>query len=307
MKILKYCILIAAVISVAAMGSVSCLRGGTLSSITVTPANPTIAYETKQQFTATATFSDGTTLNWTTAATWKSSDDSSAVISNTTGSNGIATSLASGTTGTITITATDAVNNISGTATLHIANPQSIAVTPSNPFMAIGTTYQFTATAAFPDNNEQNLTSFATWTTIPVTGSATVSSTGLVTAGTTTGTTDITATDFISNITGSATLTVTETPLLSITVGPINQVISLAAMSQQQFTATGNYTDGSAPDFTPSVTWSSSNLEVATISNTAGSNGLASAVAAGSTTITATDPITSKSESTTLYVTPKTK
>ena len=297
MKILKYCILIAVVIPVAAIGFMSCLRGGTLSSITVTPADQTIAYQTTQQFTATATFSDGTTLNWTTAATWKSDSEADVTFSNPAGTKGLATSLASGTTGTFTITATDTVNNISGTTTLTVANPQSIAVTPSNPFMAIGTTYQFTATATFPDNNTQNLTSFATWTVIPVSGSATVSSTGLVTAGTTTGTTDITATNLISNITGSAKLTVTETPLESITV-----TSAIIDATTQQCTATGHYASASIPtyDFTLSVNWSSSNPDIATIDKT----GLVTINinAAGTTTITATDPITGKLGTLTLTV-----
>jgi hypothetical protein len=56
----------------------------------------------------------------------------------------------------------------------------------------------------------------------------------------------------------------------------------------QQFIATGTFSDNSTQDITTSVTWSSSNTSVATISNTAGSNGLAAAVGSGSATITAT-------------------
>jgi len=52
----------------------------------------------------------------------------------------------------------------------------------------------------------------------------------------------------------------------------------------QQFTAMGNYSDGSTQNLTSSVTWSSGTMSVATISST----GLATAVVGGTSTITAT-------------------
>ncbi len=312
MKILRYESIVAVVLLAAAIGFSSCSRGGKMASISVTPANPTIATGTKQQFTAVATFSDGTTIDWTTAAAWSTSG-AAVTIGNSLGSYGLAsaTSLLSGTTNTITITATDTVNNISGTATLYITDPQSIAITPPNPFMAIGTAHQFTATATLllsdlTNTTTQNLTSFAAWTTINSV-IATVSSPGLITAGTTTGQTNI----LVSAPTGTSdttTLTVTDTSLASITVTPTNPSISIAITPTLQFTATGNYPTGTptAQSFTQSVIWSSSNTGVATISNTAGSNGLATIVSTSTTpiTITATDPITGVAGITTLTVNP---
>ena len=55
-----------------------------------------------------------------------------------------------------------------------------------------------------------------------------------------------------------------------------------------QFTARGIYSDGSARFLTASATWSSSDAGVASISNTAGSNGRATALTPGLATITAT-------------------
>ena len=112
------------------------------------------------------------------------------------------------------------------------------------------------------------------------------------------GTTTITATS--GNISGSTTLTVTPATLVSITVTPANPSIVLG--TTEQFTATGTYSDNSTQDMTTSVTWSSSAGSVATISNAAGSNGKATSVAAGTTTITATSG--NISGSTTLTVTP---
>ena len=70
----------------------------TLASIAVTPANPGIAWGGTQQFTATGTYSDSTTQDITTSVTWSSSNTDVATISNTSGSNGLATSFTAGAT-----------------------------------------------------------------------------------------------------------------------------------------------------------------------------------------------------------------
>ena len=67
----------------------------------------------------------------------------------------------------------------------------------------------------------------------------------------------------------------------SIAVTPVNP--SIAAGKQQQFTATGTYSDGSKQDLTNSASWTSSAPSVATIT----SGGLATGVAVGNTTIEA--------------------
>src|SRR5207245_2271935 len=71
---------------------------------------------------------------------------------------------------------------------------------------------------------------------------------------------------------------------------------SVPAGSTQQFAATGTYSDGSMQNVTGGLTWASSNTAVATISG----SGLASAVAAGATTISAKQG--SVSNSTTMTV-----
>ncbi|MBK7249343.1 MAG: Ig-like domain-containing protein [Gammaproteobacteria bacterium] len=65
-----------------------------LTTISVTPAAPSVALGGTQQFTATGRYSDGSTQNLTTTATWSSSDRSVATIA----SGGLATSVGTGTT-----------------------------------------------------------------------------------------------------------------------------------------------------------------------------------------------------------------
>ena len=80
-------------------------------------------------------------------------------------------------------------------------------------------------------------------------------------------------------------LTVSPT-LVSIGVAPVNPTIVMG--STEQFTATGTYSDQSMQDLTKAVTWGSTSQGVATISNSAGSNGLATSAGVGSTMISAT-------------------
>ena len=80
-------------------------------------------------------------------------------------------------------------------------------------------------------------------------------------------------------------LNITVARLSGIAVTPANA--SIATGGTQQYTATGTYSNGSSQDITTLVTWGSSDGSVATISNAPGTKGLTSAIAAGSTTISA--------------------
>ena len=78
----------------------------------------------------------------------------------------------------------------------------------------------------------------------------------------------------------------TDATLVSIDVSPATP--SVANGLTQQFTATGHFTDDSTQDLTTQVTWASSDGAVATVSNAASSNGLATTMDVGSTTVSAT-------------------
>lgn len=83
----------------------------TLTAITVTPASASVAIAGARQFTATGTYSDGSTADITSAVTWASGTPGVATINTT----GLATGVAAGTTA---ITA--ASGTISGSAALTV-------------------------------------------------------------------------------------------------------------------------------------------------------------------------------------------
>ena len=68
-----------------------------LTSIAVTPATPSVALGLTEPFTAIGTYSDNSTANLTNQVTWASANLAVATISNTPGSQGLASTLAQGT------------------------------------------------------------------------------------------------------------------------------------------------------------------------------------------------------------------
>ncbi len=112
-------------------------------------------------------------------------------------------------------------------------------------------------------------------------GSATSIMTMTVGSSTPRGTYTITVTGTSGNITETTVVSlIVLANLTSIAVSPASATISLPGT--EQFTATGQYSDGSIQNLTTAATWASSNPGVATIAS-----GLATAVAIGSTNITA--------------------
>ena len=109
-----------------------------LTSIAVTPSNPTVTVGGTQQFTATGTYSDGSTQNLTGQVTWASSNTATATISPA----GLATAVAGGTT---TISAT--LGAVSGSTGLTVtAGPLTITTT-ALPAATAGVAYTATLTA----------------------------------------------------------------------------------------------------------------------------------------------------------------
>ena len=271
-----------------------------LVSISVSPTTASVAAGDTQQFTATGHYLTGPTQNLTDSVTWSSSS-SSATISNASGSQGLATGVS---TGAATITASDPSATLSGTAALVVTPAVLVGITVSPPSasVAAGDTQQFTATGVYSDTSTANLTDSVTWSSSS--SSATISnasgSQGLAT-GVSTGAATITASDPSATLSGTAALVVTPAVLVGITVSPPSA--SVAAGDTQQFTATGVYSDTSTANLTDSVTWSSSSSS-ATISNASGSQGLATGVSTGATTITASDPSATLSGTAALVVTP---
>ena len=267
------------VITLAVTGCTSKMSGvspaKTLTSIAVTPATPSIAVGATEQFTATATYSDGSTANISSAATWAAASSSIATVN----ASGMATGVAAGSTAV-----SAAMIGVSGTTTLSVTGGStktltSIAITPANVSIAIGATQQFTATATYSDSSTANISSTASWA-IASTAIATINSSGLAT-GVKAGPTSVTA--LLSGVTGTTPLTVTATAKTITAIAVTPGGTSFAMGATQPFTATATYSDSTTANISTTASWSVANSDVATIN----SSGVASAVASGTTTVSA--------------------
>lgn len=238
------------------------------------------APQASQKASATGTYSDGSSKDVRSSVTWTTSAPKVATVD----ASGLLTAVGSGNT---TITAS--LNGVSATTQVTVV-PQllSIAITPGNPNVPLATapapatTQQLVATGTYNDGSSQNLTLQVAWSSSnPAVASA--SAGGRVTA-LTSGASNIQAS--LGSVSASTRFNVVA-QLVSIAVAPGNTAIALAtppaAPAVQQFTATGNYNDGSSANLTNQVTWTSTNASVATVTPA----GVVTANANGSTSIQA--------------------
>lgn len=159
----------------------------------------------------------------------------------------------------------------------------------------LGHDLQFTAIGSYSDGSTADVTASVSWESSDL-SVATISLAGIATP-VATGTASITATDMGSGVSASVAMSVTAADLFLLSISPIDPTILIGTTLQLE--ASGLLEDDSTVDYTGSVSWTSSDETVATVSPT----GLATALALGSTTITATDPVSGASDSITLQVT----
>jgi len=129
-----------------------------LQSISMTPQNVSMATGTTAQLVATGLYSDGTSQDLTSLATWSSTVGGVVSVSTT----GMITARRAGTS---TINAT--LGGLNGATTVTVANRvlQSIVVTPANPAVSAGQKLQFTATAFYADGTTQDVSASVHWST----------------------------------------------------------------------------------------------------------------------------------------------
>ncbi|WP_198595260.1 Ig-like domain-containing protein, partial [Vibrio splendidus] len=135
--------------------------------------------------------------------------------------------------------------------------------------VAKGQTQQLVADATYSDGTSSAVTNSVTWTPID-TATATVSSTGLLSA-VEVGNTTLTATkDGIISNTVDVNVSAAVITSIQVTPSPVN----VAKGQTQQLVADATYSDGTSSPVTNSVTWTPNDTATATVS----SAGLLSAV-----------------------------
>ena len=136
------------------------VSAATLTAISITPAEATIAQGTTVKFDAEGTFSDSTTLDITNSVDWQSSEAAVAIVSD----EGLVTGIGPGEAEISASfgTGDDAVSaNVALSVTEAVIS--SISVTPANSTIEAGASQQFVATGTFSDDSQQDITDLAAW------------------------------------------------------------------------------------------------------------------------------------------------
>ena len=262
------------------LASIGCGCGGDDDDLYTSPYDtavldpPTAVIEvgTSQVFAVYGVEADGTETDITEQCAFESSDPTVVFVSE----EGQATGLK---TGEVTVTATCEDLELTATATVTVVDTSvvSLQVTPASETIGYDTTLQYTATATLGDGTTEDVTESASWSSSD-TDVATIDGVGLATA-VAAGPATITAT--YAGKEATASLVVTGAALERITVSPSEATI--AAGTEQEFTARARYEDGTTQDVTSQVSWSSSDEDVATVDD----SGTATGEAEGEATITA--------------------
>jgi uncharacterized protein YjdB len=255
-----------------------------VASVTVAPASASLQVGQTAQLTATPKDASGNPLSGR-VVTWSSSDTTIAKPSGT----GLVTARAAG---SATITATSEGQSGTAAVTVVFVPVASVTVSPASATLGIGQKVQLTATPKDASGNPLS-GRVITWSSGNTTV-ATVSVSGLVTASAA-GSATITATS--EGQSGTSAVTAIVVPVASVTVSPASASVVIGGATQLTAVAkdsAGNTLAGRT------MTWSSSNALIATVT----SAGLVAGVAAGSATITATSEGKSGTASITVIVAP---
>ena len=244
---------------------------GAVARVEVTPASLSMQVGQTQQLVAAAKDGNGNVITGKTVV-WASDNLSVATVS---GGSVLARA-----TGTATITAT--VDGISGRSavTVTAVAVQSVSVSPSTLSLVVGQSGSLSATVVDASGATVSNPSVA-WTSRDASVATVNPSTGAVTA-VAAGSTTIDATS--GGKKGSATVTVSPVPVGSITIGPSStnttagQTVQLVATVRD---ANGNVVTSST------VTWSSSDVQVAAPNSTGSTTADVPTSKAGTATITA--------------------
>ena len=253
--------------------------GPQLAQIVVLPESLTVAPAQLVQFVAYGRTSAGDSTS--APVTWSTSGGSIASNGSYTADTG---------SGDFMVTAMSTQSGVSGSSRVRVRKVKTVTVSPPTATVALGQTVQLTATLRDASGNVLTGRT-VTWSSSNL-AVATVSASGLVTAGAVASQATITATS--EGQSGTATVTVvSNAPVASVTVTPatasvaVGQTVRLTATLRD---ANGNVLSGRT------VLWTSDNAVAATVDG----NGLVSGVSAGPAVITATSEGKSGSASVTV-------
>ena len=184
-------------------------------------------------------------------------------------------------------------------STPRLAGLQVLPTTAGPVSIPLGVAVSFSAVGTYTDGTKRDVTGEVVWSSSSDAVAAisnTPGSAGIATA-VEMGDVSITASDPAAGVSSSVDVTVIPAEVVSLAVSPTDPTILIGNTVQLQ--ADGTLTDETLADLTSSVTWSSSDEAIATVSQ----SGVVTAIAIGIATVTARDPVSGETASTSVEVT----
>ncbi|WP_455221311.1 Ig-like domain-containing protein [Kaarinaea lacus] len=239
-------------------------------------------------------FSDGSRLDLITSGAWTINDTTIASfvrVGDTVSVQGISP-------GTVTVSYVDVLadgtkSGMSGAVSLTVtdASLTAVTVTPGSDVLPPEAQAQFDADGTFAGGLVRDITKDVVWDSsngaVAVFGSDRGKLTTL-----TTGNTNVTATGLNSGGTPLISTPVSGVAVQNETIQTL-QIVDLGAASaatQRDYIAIASFTGGVTVDYTDRVFWSSSNVEIATVSNVPGNKGRVTFIKAGQVSLNAIVP-----------------
>lgn len=239
------------------------VTSATIDSIQVTPALGSKPIGVDQQFSATASLSDGTTLDVTNSVSWSSSNTDRLTIN----SAGYAEMVSAG---SVEVSAT--LDGTSSTVDFVVLAKtlDSISLTIESPSIGVDVLSDVTCLANYSDGSSEDISTEVSLSLSDTSIALINQSNSISLRSLAIGSTDLTAS--FGGMSASATLTVTGASLVSIEVQTDNSLLSAGVNAY--FKAMGTYDDASVVDITNNVSWSLNNASYGSISNSPSNKGL---------------------------------
>ena len=253
-----------------------------VDALSVFPAVVSVPTGGTRSVNASAVLAGGIALDVTDVATWEITDTNIAILRTLEDGDLLIEGVSPGNTQLIVSygTATTAVDIEVREAELIDLNLLTFIES-----LPVGTSTTFIVLGIYSDNTITNVSALATWTSsapeiafvsgFPDPGAVTGNSTGTAT---------ITAE--AGGVSISQEITVTNAVIVGVQVRP--PIAAIPVGDPLEYLALGVLSDNSVRNMTEDAAWSSSNLEVAVISNATGQRGLATTLSPGETVITVT-------------------
>jgi len=224
-----------------------------LTSLEISPGSLQLAAGTHMEVDLIGHYSDGSTQNLETQASWAITDTAIASLSDplVTGSLQV-TGLAVGST---QLTASLGGSNAQIDITVSAASLTQIILSPDTPNLSLDTQLSLSATGLYSDGSSQNLSNQVSWSNAD-SGILSIDASGLVQPQAT-GSSIVSAS--LAGITANTLVTISNAVLTRIEIATTSTTLSLG--KQQALLALGHYNDGSLQDITEQVTWQSTPSE----------------------------------------------